>query len=76
MSKTVTAIIIAGIIAGIATLLSAPTGGPVSAGPLAQPTEATLKECTQRPWPFANCVGTAVGNPRVRLVTTDRMAGK
>lgn len=74
MLKTISAIITAGAIAGIATLLSAPTGGPVSAGPLAQPAEATLKLCTQRPWPYSNCVGTAVGNPRVRLVTTDRLA--
>jgi len=76
MLKTVTAIITAAMIAGIATLLSAPTGGPVSAGPIAAPAEATLKECTRRPWPYNTCVGTAVGNPRIRLVTTDRLAGQ
>jgi hypothetical protein len=76
MLKTFTAIVTAAMIAGIATLLSAPTGGPVSAGPIAAPAEAALKECTQRPWPYNTCVGTAVGNPRIRLVTTDRLAGQ
>jgi hypothetical protein len=47
--------------------------GPVDAGPLAQRDEATLKSCVARPWPYLNCVGTSLGNPRVRLVTTDRL---
>jgi hypothetical protein len=41
---------------------------------LAKHDEATLKSCTQRPWPYLNCVGTSVGNQRIRLVTTDRLA--
>ena len=35
--------------------------------------EAALKACTQQPWPYLNCVGTPLGNPRIRLVTTDRL---
>ena len=59
--------------AAAATVLSAPTGGPVTADPLPPKTEAALKSCTQRAWPYNNCVGTAVGNPKIRLVTTDKL---
>jgi hypothetical protein len=34
---------------------------------------AALNDCTQRPWPYLNCVGTPVGNPRIRLITTDKL---
>ena len=47
--------------------------GCVDAGPLAKPDEAVLKSCTQRPWPYLNCVGTPLGNQKIRLVTTDRL---
>lgn len=73
MLKTISAILTAAIIAGIATLVSAPTGGPVSAGPLPQKEEATLIGCKARAWPYNTCVGTAVGNPKIRLVTTDKL---
>ena len=73
MLKTVTAVLIAATIAAAVTVLSAPTS-QVDAGPLPQPAEAALKACTQRAWPYLNCVGTPFGNPRVRLVTTDRLA--
>lgn len=59
-------------IAGILTLLSA-TNARLDAGPLAKPQETALKVCTQRPWPYLNCVGTPLGNPRIRLVTIDRL---
>jgi hypothetical protein len=71
MLKTTTAVMVAAAIAAAFTLLSAPSA-PVDAGPLAKPAETVLKDCTQRAWPYLNCVGTAVGNPRVRLVSTDR----
>jgi hypothetical protein len=71
MLKMLTAIMTAAAIAAVVTVISAP--GPVDAGPLAQPNEAVLKVCTQKAWPYLNCVGTAVGNPRIRLVTTDRI---
>ena len=51
------------MIAGAVTMLSGPDRGPVDAGPLAEPAEAALKACTQRAWPYLNCVGTAIGNP-------------
>ncbi|MCK9913039.1 hypothetical protein MXD81_28065 [Microbacteriaceae bacterium K1510] len=73
MLKAVSAVLIAAAIAAIATILSAPTTGPVSAGPLPQKEEAVLKSCTQRTWPYNTCVGTTVGNPRIRLVTTDNL---
>jgi hypothetical protein len=62
----------AAAIAGVLTLLSAPSGR-LDAGPLAKPAEAALKACIQQPWPYLNCVGTPLGNPRIRLVTTDRL---
>ncbi len=72
MLKSVTAILTAAAIAAIVTVSLTPSG-PVDAGPLAKPAEATLKSCVQRPWPYLNCVGTSVGNPHIRLVTTDRL---
>jgi hypothetical protein len=71
MSKSITAVMTAAAIAGLLTLLSAPNAR-LDAGPLAKPTEAALKACTERPWPYLNCVGTPLGNPHIRLVTTDR----
>jgi hypothetical protein len=71
--KTTTAVMIAAAIAAAVTVLSAPSS-PVDAGPLVQPAETALKACTQRSWPYLNCVGTPYGNPRIRLVTTDRIA--
>jgi hypothetical protein len=71
MVKSVSAVLAAAAIAGVLTLLSA-TNARLDAGPLAKPQEAALKACTQRPWPYLNCVGTPLGNPRIRLVTIDR----
>lgn len=73
MLKTLTAVMTAAAIAALVTVFVAP-GTPVEAGPLAKPVEAALKACTQRAWPYLNCVGTPLGNPRIRLVTTDRLA--
>jgi hypothetical protein len=72
MLKTLTAVLTAAAIAGVLTILTAPA--PVDAGPLAQPQETALKACTQLAWPYLNCVGTPFGNPRIRLVSTDRLA--
>ncbi|MEJ2377472.1 MAG: hypothetical protein P8Y53_11445 [Pseudolabrys sp.] len=73
MLNVVNAIIAAAAIAAALTFLSN-TGGGVVAGPLAAPTQAALQRCTERPWPYLNCVGTSLGNPHIRLVTTDRLA--
>ncbi len=73
MLKTTTAIITAAAIAAVVTVLSAPTA-PVDAGPLAKPAETAIKACVNQPWPYLHCVGTPFGNPRIRLVTTDRRA--
>ncbi len=73
MFKFVSAIVSAAAIAAVLTIFLAPSG-TVDAGPLAQRDEATLKSCVARPWPYLNCVGTSVGNPNIRLVTTDRLA--
>ena len=72
MLKSISAVMAAAAIAGMLTLLSA-TNARLDAGPLAKPAEAALKACTQRPWPYLNCVGTPLGNPRIRLVTIDRL---
>lgn len=71
MLKTISAVLSAAAIAGFITFIL--PGAPVDAGPLAKPAEATLKACTQMAWPYLNCVGTEVGNQRIRLVTTDRL---
>ena len=72
MLKSISAVMAAASIAGMMTLLSA-TNARLDAGPLAKPEEAALNACTQRPWPYLNCVGTPLGNPRIRLVTIDRL---
>ena len=72
MRKSISAVMAAAAIAGMLTLLST-TNARLDAGPLAKPAEAALKACTQRPWPYLNCVGTPLGNPRIRLVTIDRL---
>ena len=72
MLKSLTAVMAAAAIAGVLTLLFAPSA-PVDAGPLAKPAEAALKACTQQAWPYLNCVGSVFGNPRIRLATTDRL---
>jgi hypothetical protein len=72
MLKLPSAFIAAAVIAGVITVLSG-TNARLDAGPLAEPAQATLKVCTQRAWPYLNCVGTPLGNPGIRLVTTDRL---
>jgi hypothetical protein len=72
MLKSTTAVMLAAAIAAAFTVLSAPTAH-VDAGPLAKPAETALKACSQRAWPYLNCVGTEFGNPRIRLVTVERL---
>lgn len=73
MFKVTNIVIAAAAIAAVVTLLTS-TSAPLDAGPLSEPAQATLKTCTQRPWPYLNCIGTAVGDQRIRLITTDRLA--
>jgi len=73
MFKPITAIAAAAAIAAAFTLLTT-TGSELAAGPLAKADAAALKTCTQRPWPYRDCVGTRVGNPHIRLVTTDHLS--
>lgn len=72
MLKSISAVVAAALIAGMLTLLSA-TNARLDADPLAVPAEPALMACTQRPWPYLKCVGTPLGNPRIRLVTVDRL---
>jgi hypothetical protein len=37
-------------------------------------TAAPMHACIERAWPYLHCVGTAFGDRKVRLVTTDRIA--
>ena len=71
MLKSIAAIVLAAIIAAAITLLSAPTTDVV-ADPLPKPAADAMKACNQQPWPYANCVGTEFGNPKVRLIAIDR----
>ena len=73
MFQTFSAIVAAAAIAAAITLFVAPAS-ELAAGPLAKPDEVALTACAHRPWPYSSCVGTRLGNPRVRLVTTDRLA--
>ena len=66
------AVVAAAAVAGVLTFLTS-ASDRLDAGPLSASTEAALKDCTQRPWPYLNCVGTPLGNPKVRLITTDRL---
>ena len=73
MLKTIAAIVAAAIIAGAITIVSAPIADVV-ADPLPQPAVEAINACKQQPWPYLNCVGTSVGNPHVRLISTQRPA--
>jgi hypothetical protein len=70
MLKTTAAILAAAVIAATVTVFSAPIGA-VSASPLPMPAADTMAACKQNPWPYANCVGTEFGNPRIRLIRID-----
>jgi len=71
MLKTIAAVLSAAAIAAVVTLLSAPS--PVVAGPMAEPVETAMKACANQPWPYLHCVGTQFGNPKVRLVSSERL---
>ncbi len=72
MLKTTTAVMVAATIAAAVTVLSTPTTH-VNASPLATIAAEPMQSCAQRAWPYLRCVGTEFGNPRIRLVTTDRL---
>jgi hypothetical protein len=72
MFKLFYAVVAAAAVAGVLTFLTS-ASDRLDAGPLSPSTEAVLKDCTQRPWPYLNCVGTPLGNPRIRLITTDQL---
>lgn len=72
MFKSISAVTLAAATATVLTLLSAP-GGRVDAKPAVLPAALAAPACKQRPWPYLNCVGTPYGDPRIRLVTTDRL---
>jgi hypothetical protein len=72
MFKLFYAVVAAAAVAGALTFLTS-ASDRLDAEPLSASTEAVLKDCTQRPWPYLNCVGTPLGNPKVRLITTDQL---
>lgn len=72
MFKFLSSIIAGALIAAAITVLSIPTA-QVNARPALKHGNA-MPDCVERPWPYLNCVGTAYGNPRIRLVTTDHFA--
>jgi hypothetical protein len=72
MFRLTNIVVAATAIAAVVTFLTS-TSAPLDAGPLAEPARTTLKNCTQRPWPYLNCVGTDIGDRRIRLVTTDHL---
>jgi hypothetical protein len=72
MFKLVYAVAAAAAVAGLLTFLTS-ASDRLDAGPLSASIEAVLRDCAQRPWPYLNCVGTPLGNPKIRLVTTDQL---
>jgi len=72
MVKTTTAVMLAAAVAAAVTILPAPAAH-VNASALPKEAAAPVAACAQRAWPYLRCVGTAYGNPRIRLVTTDRL---
>jgi len=72
MKKSLSAVLAAAAVAAVITLMSAP-GGSVTAGPMPQAAADEMHACANRPWPYLRCVGTPYGNPKIRLVTTDRL---
>jgi hypothetical protein len=66
------AMLAAAAIAGAFIVLTA-TSDRLDAGPLPAPAQAALARCTQQPWPYLNCVGTPLGNPDIRLITTEHL---
>ena len=70
--KPMSAILAAAVVAAVVTLMSA-SSEMVSAGPMPQATADQMHACNDRPWPYLHCVGTKFGNPKIRLVTTDRL---
>ncbi|MGN6572948.1 MAG: hypothetical protein ACTHLO_16190 [Pseudolabrys sp.] len=73
--KPMAMVIYAAAIAALATLFSV-GGNEVSAGPLGASQAAAIKSCTERPWPYNTCVGTALGKRNVRLITIDRLPAR
>jgi hypothetical protein len=72
MFKLIYAVVAAAAVSGLLTFVTS-ASDQLNAGPLSASTEAVLKDCTQRPWPYLNCVGTPLGNPKIRLVTSDQL---
>ena len=77
MLKPMLIALVAALIAGAATLWSAPGDVASVASPIVSPAQASAESpathCEKRAWPYMHCVGTPAGNLRVRLVTTDRL---
>ena len=71
MLKSATAVMAAAFLAAVITVLSVPTA-KVDARPSLKPATAA-PACSERAWPYNNCVGTSFGPAHIRLVTTDRL---
>ena len=72
MKMFTNAVLAAAAIAGLLTFLTG-ASAPLGAGPVAVPAQEAMKACIDRPWPYLNCVGTPLGNQRIRLVTAERL---
>lgn len=72
LKTTAAAVMFSAAVAAAITIVSAPTTH-VDASPLPQVAAEPMHACAHRPWPYLRCVGTPLGNPHVRLVTTDRL---
>ena len=46
---------------------------PARCRPARKAGRGSLEGLYQLPWPYLNCVGTSLGNPHIRLLTTDRL---
>ncbi len=72
MKKSLSAILAGAAAAAVFAILTAPAQ-PVTAGPMPQAATDEMHACANRAWPYLRCVGTKYGDPKIRLVTTDKL---
>ena len=71
MFKPLNSVMIGAFIAAAFTVLSAPS--PKVDARSASTTTPAVSSC-ERPWPYLDCLGTASGDRRIRVVTTGSVA--
>ncbi len=71
-SATLAAVAISGAFTVLTAARDRLYADPLAAA-MPQPVQHVMYTCTQQPWPYLNCVGTPLGDSRVRLITVERL---